>query len=176
MPHTSLWVYASWLILMIWRLLGWFPGRYFGCFRWFLLLPSMGGNYSTRPSSLTHQMHLCGVQLIYCLQFMTGLLINGLPGVRSLDLCVSSVIVLIPRVFSRRALAIAAIGASPKAAVYEGLIIFQRTFINNQISKGVWVKRNDLSEKIILSNWDLWRFDWSEVKYCHVTVATPFAA
>ena len=68
---------------------------------------------------------------------MTGILINGLPGVRSLDLCVSSVIVLIPRAFSRRALAIAAIGASPKAAVYEGLILFQRTFINNQLSKGV---------------------------------------
>ena len=42
-----------------------------------------------QASSMTLQMHLCGVQLICCLQFVTGLLINGLPGVRSLDLCVS---------------------------------------------------------------------------------------
>ena len=34
--------------------------------------------------------------------------------------------------------------AESEAAVHEGLIIFLRTFINNQLSKGVWVKRNDL--------------------------------
>ena len=34
--------------------------------------------------------------------------------------------------------------AESEAAVHVGLIIFLRTFINNQLSKGVWVKRNYL--------------------------------
>ena len=34
--------------------------------------------------------------------------------------------------------------AESEAAEHEGLIIFLRTFSNNQLSKGVWVKRSDL--------------------------------